>query len=1054
MSNPFHSQSSSSGGTPSGSGYPREISFGLLSSGDASSRGAFQAFRKRVVVDDVPSPVTALACFGEHVYVGMKDGNLSMYKLFRPGADQRQSHERYRSNVFNDAVNRPTSSTELLVISRRIQSRKAVEKLEVVPQFQRLLVLCGARVTVHDLRSLETQSVSSDNIAKQVKSAVTFCVDEKSHPLSRLCVAQKNKLHLFEFTQGQYLAWKEISRPGSTVMVQWRGANLFVGSKSSYEFINVDTGKVTEVMVPREKGIPPFIHVLPQEHVLLGSTEIGVLVDENALPVAGVVDLTGRVALSGANTLAYFLVLSKPTGGGKVFSVDVQYTGLDQPCVQRILFEEKGEPVLYGETESHTRIASPSTSRTSSTRNSWISPGATLFGPRNGRSGSEGTNSFDSQMILLGTSSPSRIYGLEPVSYIEQVSHLLATGSIEHAEQLLRTTAHLVPGADKDALLDDFHCNACCTLFLNFDFQNVLRHVEQCTLNPMEVLHLFPDLHPVSIPPSTYVPRYFTLNKVISASDGNDAEDMESLASSKFERRKSLELAGRTEDTNCEEAISNARACLLRILETTRSRCTDLEEQRLVDSALLILYASGEDDNALRTFARGQNYVRPGDVSELLQRQQQFGVLALLHVAEDPRAALEIWMRMGTGEYEDASKENGVEATVECLASTEDTELVWTFASWIMRMDPERGTDVFCRRHTEENLAILPNRVMDFFKSFESDGGASALDWPATSRRTYLEFVVYDQGSQDGSLSTDLAMLYINAVLALRECGGSALRRNNAGTEPGELGQVRSKSLKFLRENRYYDVKEILDTITATELYEERIILLNRMGKHREALRIFVYKTNDVGAAVTYCQTYSPPRSEDPTRTRSLFLLLVSLLLNPAREDAASVTRKERYRKMGMDLLMKHADEMEPISVLKQLPPAISIASVRPFLEKVSQYVMHREQQDRILCNMAKVENLQARCELARLESRGIVIDDLTCCDVCEKPVVVKTVFVVFPNGRFAHFSCCPQGLDVDPITGDRFENTAEAKIMTDYFDGFITPDMKLKQAEPTPTGV
>ena len=42
-----------------------------------------------------------------------------------------------------------------------------------------------------------------------------------------------------------------------------------------------------------------------------------------------------------------------------------------------------------------------------------------------------------------------------------------------------------------------------------------------------------------------------------------------------------------------------------------------------------------------------------------------------------------------------------------------------------------------------------------------------------------------------------------------------------------------------------------------------------------------------------------------------------------------------------------------------------------------------------------------------------------------------------------------------NPIgTDGRFENTAEAKIMTDYFDGFITPDMKLKQAEPAPTGV
>ena len=250
----------------------------------------------------------------------------------------------------------------------------------------------------------------------------------------------------------------------------------------------------------------------------------------------------------------------------------------------------------------------------------------------------------------------------------------------------------------------------------------------------------------------------------------------------------------------------------------------------------------------------------------------------------------------------------------------------------------------------------------------------------------------------------------------------------------------------ILKETSMYNVEELLEVVTSTELYEERILLLVRINQHREALRIFVYKTNDVKKAVEYCRKYSPSRVEDPTRAKSLFLVLVNLLLSPAREDAASVTRKERYRKLGMELLMKHADEMEPITVLRHLPPSISISSVSPFLKNVAQYIRHRERQDAILCQAAKVENLQVRSELAHLESRGVVLDEYSCCDVCSKPINIKTVFVIFPNGVVAHNGCCPRGIEYDPLTGEKIQDSSKTRVV-DYFDNFITPDMKLTKS-------
>ena len=99
------------------------------------------------------------------------------------------------------------------------------------------------------------------------------------------------------------------------------------------------------------------------------------------------------------------------------------------------------------------------------------------------------------------------------------------------------------------------------------------------------------------------------------------------------------------------------------------------------------------------------------------------------------------------------------------------------------------------------------------------------------------------------------------------------------------------------------------------------------------------------------------------------------------------------------------------------------------------------------MCNVAKVENLQARSELAKLESRGVVVDTRTLCDICKKPIDTKTVFVVYPNNVVAHYSCLrgEERLKFDPISGKRFVESNKNNILTDYYDGFLHAGMMEK---------
>ena len=208
---------------------------------------------------------------------------------------------------------------------------------------------------------------------------------------------------------------------------------------------------------------------------------------------------------------------------------------------------------------------------------------------------------------------------------------------------------------------------------------------------------------------------------------------------------------------------------MLKILENRRLRCDTLQEQHLVDTAIFILFATIKGyEKELNAFIRKPNAVKAMDVTDMLQRLQRFDILAIIHSKSNPREALEIWRRMGTGEYKISGKVSVIEESVSCLSEIEDEELVWTFASWIMRKDHAQGIKIFCNRNSSDHLKIQPTRVLDFIKSFEGDSGDSAIDWPAYARKDYLEFIIETNGSQDPQLNTRLAILYMDMVLAYR----------------------------------------------------------------------------------------------------------------------------------------------------------------------------------------------------------------------------------------------------------------------------------------------
>ena len=57
--------------------------------------------------------------------------------------------------------------------------------------------------------------------------------------------------------------------------------------------------------------------------------------------------------------------------------------------------------------------------------------------------------------------------------------------------------------------------------------------------------------------------------------------------------QKALKMQGRLDDElSIEDAVENARLCILKILESQRLRCATPQEQHIVDTGIFILYAT------------------------------------------------------------------------------------------------------------------------------------------------------------------------------------------------------------------------------------------------------------------------------------------------------------------------------------------------------------------------------------------------------------------------------------------------------------------------------
>ncbi|KAF9509816.1 hypothetical protein BS47DRAFT_1411338 [Hydnum rufescens UP504] len=302
----------------------------------------------------------------------------------------------------------------------------------------------------------------------------------------------------------------------------------------------------------------------------------------------------------------------------------------------------------------------------------------------------------------------------------------------------------------------------------------------------------------------------------------------------------------------------------------------------------------------------------------------------------------------------------------------EHLPLIFNSAQWVIDADHGLGLQIF----TAEEVQLPRGRVADFLMGID-----------ATLCIGFIENLIDELGETDSTFHDRLADLYLKGALDSRQ------------TEEARQAAY-AKLLRFVRDSRSYRPDRLFSRLPPNS----RAILLGRLGKHEAALEIYVYRLHDYSEAEEYCKSVYNS-SPDPT---GVFLTLLRIYLRPtppssSSPSGASPTILNALLIPAIDLISRHSPRMDPVEVLKLLPPLVPASDVRAFL---LESLNGPRIQTQVLREIWKAKEHDADAKLINLQGKRARVTDSRICPQCHKRLGNSAIAVHAPRGEVTHYQC------------------------------------------------
>ncbi|KAL2143281.1 hypothetical protein VTI28DRAFT_10588 [Corynascus sepedonium] len=425
---------------------------------------------------------------------------------------------------------------------------------------------------------------------------------------------------------------------------------------------------------------------------------------------------------------------------------------------------------------------------------------------------------------------------------------------------------------------------------------------------------------------------------------------------------------------------------------------------RTVDTALFRAYMYSRPTLVSSLF-RIPNFCDPDVVNERLLEHNRFNELVDFFYGKKLHSqALGLLRRFGSPDEPDeaAPSLHGPQRTVLYLQGLppEMIDVILEYSEWTLRKDPELGMEVFLA--DSENAETLPrDRVAPFLGSID----------PKLEIQ-YLEHIINDLNDRTPNFHDRLVELFIKQLVDTENERGE------------EWDALMDRLVRFLRESEQYGLGKARTLIPKDDapFYEAQAVVLSKMGQHRQALVIYVFKMQDYAKAEEYCNlihktqelpqptaktddiSSSQPGAEDKP---SIYHTLLSLYLKPPPEYAPNLAP-------ALDLLSKHGSRLPATSTLSLVPDTLPVAELESYFRGRMRSANSAVNETRVVAGLRETALFASQSLLFLGDgipggeggrNRRVVIGEERVCGVCHKRIG-GSVVAVMPDNAVVHYGC------------------------------------------------
>ncbi|KAI5799889.1 vacuolar sorting protein 39 domain 2-domain-containing protein [Geopyxis carbonaria] len=445
-------------------------------------------------------------------------------------------------------------------------------------------------------------------------------------------------------------------------------------------------------------------------------------------------------------------------------------------------------------------------------------------------------------------------------------------------------------------------------------------------------------------------------------------------AASRDDPLESSFLTVEPESPGAEEPILPADARIEKVVQTSR----------VIDTTLFRTYMLIRP-TMVGPLVRIQNYCDPEVVSEKLREQGKFEDLVdFLERKQLHREALELLRFFGQADEDSkAPGLRGPQRTVTYLErlKSDYIDLILEFAQWPLKADPKLGMEVFVGdTGNSENLPRL--KVLDYLESIDQ-----------TLAVQYLEHLISELKDMTPEFHTRLAGLYLT-VLARHLPSSENLSWH-------------SRFLHFLTTSSQYRAEKILGWLPrdVPEYFESRAVVLSKMGRHKAALEIYVFKLFDHEKAEAYCTSvhlsspstaYETPTADSPA---TVYHTLLSLYLRPPPPHAAQL-------QPALAILSRHGARLEAAEALKLVPEDIKMTDLETYFEARIRAANAQVAENRMAAALRKARLVDVQEQLLLgARNQCVIVAEENVCPVCHKRLGQSVIWRL-PGGQVVHYGC------------------------------------------------